>query len=621
MPDCTGKPWLPVCIVVLILNCCYNRALRNQRPQLDTMTQSTRRLLLLSLPLLAACSATQVPSDAPGITEELPAQQSTPAPEPVETVEIEYGNFSREQLELAMLSEFRGLRGDMPGAAEGYYRLAMDTLDPGILRRAVEYASALGNARAMTALAEQWLDREPGTLEPHLILGFQYLEQGQFIRALPHFEIVLELGGQVDFTALSARTFNLENRQRDVIIERLVAVLENFPGESSIYYALAQIHDQNGATELARQWLTTAREQFGDTPRTVLIDAQIYQNAGAAGQAEALLIEGVQRYPEHRLLRYSLAQLLVQNEKLAEASVQFTELLRREPQDLETLYSLALISLELQQLTMAEAQLRDLLRAGHRRDEANYYLGYLLEQRGEAEQALFHYQQIEQRSNAFLTAQRQIMRLFVELEQFDAANDWVARQSAASSNLAPMFPALQAEALANADYEERAGDVLNEALNQYPDDVDLLFARVLLNERAGRHLLVEQDLRRIIAINPEDARALNHLGYSLTVQTDRYQEALELIERAIDISPDDPAIIDSLGWVQFKLGYLEDALYNLQRAYAAFPDPEVAAHLGEVLWAMGQQAEALYIWQQALETDPQSEHVLDAMERLTEESE
>ncbi|ALO45436.1 tetratricopeptide repeat protein [Pseudohongiella spirulinae] len=581
------------------------------------MIQSIRRLLLISLPLLAACSATQVPSDPQSIADEVPAPQSAPAIEAIEPVEIEYGNFSREQLELALLSEFRGLRGDMPGAADGYYRLAMDTLDPGILRRAVEYASALGNARAMTTLAEQWLSLEPDTLDPHLILGFQYLEQGQFIRALPHYETVLELGGQVDFTALSARTFNLENRQRDVIIERLTGVLENHPGESSVYYALAQMHDQNGATELARQWLTRAREQFGDNPRTILIDAQIYQNAGEAGLAEALLIEGVEQYPEHRLMRYSLAQLLVQNEKLAEASVQFTELLRREPQDLETLYSLALINLELEQFTMAEAQLRDLLRAGHRRDEANYYLGYLLEQRGETEQALFHYQQIQQRSNAFLTAQRQIMRLFVELEQFEAASEWVTQQSADSGNLAPMFPALQVEALVNAGYEQQAAEALNKALNRYPDDVDLLFARVLLNERADQHSQVEEDLRRIIAINPEDARALNHLGYSLTVQTDRYQEALALIERAIDISPDDPAIIDSLGWVQYKLGYLEDALYNLQRAYAAFPDPEVAAHLGEVLWTMGQQAEALFIWQQGLETDPQSEHVLDAMQRLT----
>jgi len=183
-----------------------------------------------------------------------------------------------------------------------------------------------------------------------------------------------------------------------------------------------------------------------------------------------------------------------------------------------------------------------------------------------------------------------------------------------------MYPALEAQALLNAGHDDRARQVLDGALDDFPENTDLLFARTVLNEQQDRHEAAESDLRRIISINPDDARALNHLGYSLITRTDRHAEALVLIERAIAISPDDPAIIDSLGWVQFNLGYLEDALYNLQRAYAAFPDPEVAAHLGEVLWVMGREAEALLIWEEALETNPESEHVLDAMQRLTRTS-
>ena len=99
------------------------------------------------------------------------------------------------------------------------------------------------------------------------------------------------------------------------------------------------------------------------------------------------------------------------------------------------------------------------------------------------------------------------------------------------------------------------------------------------------------------------------------MRTDRYEEALALIEQAITLMPDDPAIIDSLGWIQFKLGYLQDALVNLQRAYDAFPDPEVAAHLGEVLWSLGRQGEAMMIWQEGLDKDPDSEFIHDALER------
>lgn len=584
------------------------------------MTNIYLRLFYIVLPLMAACTSVPVTdtSDAPAEQATADAAQSAEAVAPIEAPEpIEYGNFSREQLELALLSEFSGLRGNMARAAEGYYRLALETLDAGVLRRAVEYASALGNAQALGELANQWLQLDPDAMDPHLIMGYQYLEQGQFVRSLPHMEKVLELGGQVDFTALSARTFTLEDRQRQVISDQLISIQSRYPDESSIYYALAQIHDQSGANDRASAALEAARQRFGENPRTVIIMAQLQQNMDQTDTAEQTLADGVADFPGHRLLRQSYAQILVQNNKLSEAAIQFSVLLQREPLDMESLYSLALINLELEQLNEAETRLRELLRSGHRRNETHFYLAYLLETRGERNEALYHYQQISRQANTFLNAQREIARLLIEMERFDEASTWSAQMSAGDNRLAPVYPALEAQALLNAGHTDRARQVLDGALDNYPENTDLLFARTVLNEQQDRHDAAESDLRRIITLNPDDARALNHLGYSLTTRTDRHTEALELIERAIAISPDDPAIIDSLGWVQFKLGYLEDALYNLQRAYAAFPDPEVAAHLGEVLWVMGREAEALLIWEEALDTNPESEHVLDAMQRLT----
>jgi tetratricopeptide (TPR) repeat protein len=605
-------------IIVLPRNCCYNQALPSARPQPDTMTKHLLRLLLLGLPILSACSSLPPEPETATLAgaalsedHELIIEPSA-APEP-----IEYGNFSRDQLELALLSELGGMRGHLPQAAEGYYRLALETQDAGILRRAIEYVSATANAQALAELADQWLKIAPDEIEPHLILGYQFMEQGLFVRALPHLEKVLALGGMVDFTAMSARTYALENRQRDIIITRLTDIMTRHPAEESLYQALAQIYDQNGDDANARRMLEQARLNFGDSPRTVLIEAQLLQNTGATDAAEASLALGVERYPMHRLLRYSYAQILVQQNKLGEAAVQFTELLRQEPQDMETLYSLVLINLELDQLSLAEAQLRDLLRSGHRLSETHYYLAYVLERREQPEEALFHYQQIPRQANAFLNAQRQIMRLLVALRRFEDARTWSAQMSAADSRLAPLYPGLLAEALIGAGEEEFAADALNNALERFPDSTDLLFARTLLSERQHRLGDAERDLRRIISINPDDARALNHLGYSLLIHSDRYSEALDLIERAVAIAPDDPAIIDSLGWAQYKLGYLDDALYNLQIAYAAFPDPEVAAHLGEVLWVMGREAEALLIWDEGLSADPDSEHVIEAKTRLT----
>ncbi|HDZ07613.1 tetratricopeptide repeat protein [Pseudohongiella sp.] len=594
------------------------------------MTKLRHRLLLISLPLLAACSALQPASDmdapgspAPGTGTPVNTTVTTTAgeqpgstPEPEPPAEIEYGNFTRNQLETALLSEFGGMRGYLPQAAEDYYELALETGDIGIIRRAVEFASATGNNDALLQLAELWLQLEPDALDPHLIVGYDLLDQALYVRAMPHLDQVLTLGGNVDFTAMSARTFSLDNRQRNIIADELESMLTRHPDEATLYYALAQIYDQSGDPTGARNMLDIATERFGDNPRTALIEAQLLQNAGQADAAEALLGETVAQYPRHRLLRYNYAQTLVQNENLPEAAVQFTELLRLAPGDMETLYSLALINLELEDYDSALEQLRALLDAGHRTNEANFYVGVILESREQLSEALYHYQQLGPRSNAFLSAQRQIMRLFVALEQFDEATRWRRQLSADTADLGPILPALQAEALINAAYQDRAAAVLDEALTQFPDNIDLLFARTLLSEQQNNMQKAERDLRHIIRLQPDNARALNHLGYALTVRTDRYQEALELIQRAIEISPDDPAIIDSLAWAQYKLGRLDEALANLRAAYAAFPDAEVAAHLGEVLWAMGEQDEAMAIWREALTRQPDSEHIRDTMDRL-----
>jgi len=117
-------------------------------------------------------------------------------------------------------------------------------------------------------------------------------------------------------------------------------------------------------------------------------------------------------------------------------------------------------------------------------------------------------------------------------------------------------------------------------------------------------------------MQPEDSRALNHLGYMLADQTTRYEEALELTERAIAISPDDPAIIDSLAWAQYKLGDYEEALVNLRRAYRVFPDHAVASHLGEVLWMLERYEEAIKVWESALEETPDSELIKEVLERF-----
>lgn len=589
----------------------------------STLTQ-IMRASLLSTWLTACASGPTLPDPVSTETQTASSENLT-----VDTTEIgtpaevdeapepqQYGNFTREQLTAMILGELGGQRGRLEEAAERYYHLALDTGDLGIIRRAAEYNAAVGDVEATLTLTDRWIDLAPDEEEARLMRSYHRLQRGEPLAAMRDMEAVLEMGGDADFTAVSARSTEVDATTRQQIRERLAQMRERFPEEPSLYYALAQQLDYAGDREQARTVLDEALDRFGETPRWIIVQAQLLQNIDQRTEALTLLQRGVDRHPGHRLLRYNLAQLLMRTGELRAARDQFNQLLRRAPGDLESLFSLAMLNVELGADREAAAQLEALASANHRRNEALYYLGMIAERNRAPEQALQWYSGVERRSGAYVAAQRRALALLINRSQYDEAREWSDQVSERHPDLTALIRTMEAETLLGAGQRERAAELLDEALTQFPDNVDLLFARVTLNEQRDNQSAIHRDLRRILEQEPENARALNHLGYSLTVRTDRYEEALDLIEQALAQQPDDPAILDSLGWVQFKLGQLDDAVHNLERAYAAFPNHEVAAHLGEALWTRGERERAMTIWREALEQEPDSEYVNDAMDRL-----
>jgi tetratricopeptide (TPR) repeat protein len=173
-----------------------------------------------------------------------------------------------------------------------------------------------------------------------------------------------------------------------------------------------------------------------------------------------------------------------------------------------------------------------------------------------------------------------------------------------------------------ADLLSRSGDLegavvaLSRGLDTNPESASLRYARAMLGEQLDNLTLMERDLKAIIASDPENATALNALGYTLADRTQRFDEAYELISRALALQPGEPAILDSMGWVLYRKGEYAEAIGYLERAYAAFPDPEVAAHLGEVLWVSGDTDGAVKIWEAALEEAPDHEVLVTTIRRL-----
>jgi tetratricopeptide (TPR) repeat protein len=172
------------------------------------------------------------------------------------------------------------------------------------------------------------------------------------------------------------------------------------------------------------------------------------------------------------------------------------------------------------------------------------------------------------------------------------------------------------ELLRGARRYPEAMEVFNTALEIVPGNGDLLYARALVAEKLGRIDILEADIRAILKTEPDNAHALNALGFTLADQTDRYEEAYGYIKRAIEIMPDDAAIIDSWGWVHYRLGDYEKAISLLRKALSRFEDAEIAAHLGEVLWVSGKQQEAREIWQRALKKTPDDPKLQSVMQRF-----
>ena len=559
-----------------------------------------------------------------GCTASVPANETVETPSSAIPIlvpgelapEIEYGSFTKDQLYEAIVSELSAQRGQVAEAGDSYFDLAVSTRDITIIQRAIQFASVNADTNALLQLGLLWAQLEPTNSQPQLLLSIQFLESGAFGQAISHMSRVLDLGGNMDFAALSSRTGRLNPQDRAVLIENLRRLKSEFGNQTSIHLTLVQLLAQNGNFEEALTEIELLKDDTDLTPNMVMLESQILQSLENPERATRVMRTGVARFETDKSLRLNYARLLIQNEEYEQAQEQFQILVEQDPQDWETLYSVALLDTQLENFDRAIAAYTKLIAVDQRADESQYNLGLIYQQRDNLGKSIENFRQVRIGTSNFLAAQQQATRLSIQSGRLDDANDWLSQLSRGQPRLEVLFTTIESSLLIQEGHPDAAEQLLNTALNKFPNETDLLFARVLYYDSQSNRDGSERDLMQIIIMQPEDSHALNHLGYMLADQTTRHEEALELIERAIAISPGEPAIIDSLGWALYKVGRHEEALLQMRRAFAAFPDDEVASHLGEVLWALERFDEAMRVWQDALETEPESPLIAEAMKRL-----
>jgi tetratricopeptide (TPR) repeat protein len=287
------------------------------------------------------------------------------------------------------------------------------------------------------------------------------------------------------------------------------------------------------------------------------------------------------------------------------------------PDDAELRYTLGLLSLESHRLDDAEKYMMMLVELKQREGEAQYYLGRIFENRKQYDVAIDWYGQVHVGDYKF-DAQLRIADMLGLSGRTDEAVehlDAILKGSQSDGSLVRIYIA-KGELLRAARRYEEALVVFNTALEIVPGNSDLLYSRALVAERLGRIDMLEADIKFILKTEPNNAHALNALGFTLADQTDRYEEAYAYIKRAIEINPDDAAIIDSWGWIHYRMGDYDKAIALLRKALSRFDDAEIASHLGEVLWVSGNQDEARSIWQKALKKSPDAPALQSVMQRF-----
>jgi tetratricopeptide (TPR) repeat protein len=397
------------------------------------------------------------------------------------------------------------------------------------------------------------------------------------------------------------------------VLEATRAIAQRYPEMAEAHYAAGLSALLAGDAVSAGSEADVALKIRPDWEQGAILKAQALRKGGP-DEIIAFYRDFVQRHPTSLEVRMQLGRELAGERKLAEAREQFREAEKLAPKDSQASYAIGLLSLQLEDFSDAQVSFTRALKLGYREPAAIYLgLGQASEGLQRFDEAIAWYQKVE--SNDWVRAQLKVAQLIARQQGLGAGREYLHKIEARTSDDRVQMVQVEAQLLRDAKAWKEAFDMLSESVTQFPDSYELLYDRAMAAERIDRLDVLEADLKRVIKMKPDYAHAYNALGYTLAEKTDRLEEAKDLIEKAYKLSPEDPFILDSLGWVQYRLGHVEDALKHLQAAYTSRNDPEIAAHLGEVLWKVGQHDEAQKIWRAALTENPNHETLITVMQK------
>ena len=519
-----------------------------------------------------------------------------------------------------MLAEIAVQRGQPQVAVPAYLELARETRDPRVAQRATEVA---WNARAIPAALEAagiWLQSDPGSQRARQVIAALLVNQERLSEALPHLQGWLAADkANVGPTFLQISSLVARHKDKNSAWELMQALAEPYPQVPEAHLAVAQAAWNADQPEAALNGARAALELRPDWEIAALFQAQALQRRSNS-EALAFLAEYLQRYPKAKDVQLNYARLLVAEKNYAEARRQFEALVNEYPQNADVAMAVGLLALQAADHDAAEVNFRRALAANYKDPDAvRLYLGQVNEERKRFDDALKWYDAVTHGEH-YVSAKARYAGVLAKQGRLADARKYLQQVGPQNDQQRVQLILAEGNLLREASAYQEAYDLLGRSLEARPDHPDLLYDHAMLADKVKRVDVLESNLRRLIKLRPDHAHAYNALGYTLADRNERLSEARDLIETGLKLAPEDPFIMDSMGWVLYRLGQNDAALDYLRRAHAQRPDAEIAAHLGEVLWVLGRRDEARKVWDDALKQHPASDMLQETMRRFIKDS-
>ena len=570
--------------------------------------------LFASAFLLSSVQAQQPSDEADDEDDAPPAPLSAPAPAAPPKLPVQ--DLTGQTLYDFLLGEIAVQRGNPGLAAQTFVELAKRTRDPRIAKRAVEVA----NAARMPALALEsariWHEIEPESAQALqavtvLLVGGRRVEEAE-----PYLAKLLAIDANAaanGFMQLGRLLAGNPDPAANLRVVRKLA--ERYPELAQAHLALSQAAASASDEALALAEARRTLELRPDWEIAAMYEAQLLQRRSPA-EAAKRLAAFLEKHPDSREVRLGYARMLVLDKRYAEARAEFESILQRFPKDIDAIYAVGLLAFQVKEYAVAETNLKRLLELGYRDANAvRYTLGQVAEEQKDWPRAIGWYEAI-QRGEQALPARMRVANALAKQGKMAEARAYLHGVSVQNEPQRVQLLVAESQLLRDANLNREAFDLLGEALRKDPDQPDLLYDHALTAEKLDRFDVLESSLKRLIQLKPDHAHAYNALGYSFAERNLRLPEAKQLIEKALEIAPADFFIIDSLGWVLYRMGDLKGAARELRRAWDGRPDGEIGAHLGEVLWTLGDRDEARRIWQESLKTSPENDTLQKTLKRF-----